>query len=508
MNRRGVLTLPTLRSPVGRLMPRGRTLPFSPADIAGLAVWAKADGALWQDTGRTTPATANLQPVAVWDDASGLGRHLTQATGTKQPLYMTNQRATLPAVRFDATDDWLQNIFTLNQPVTGFLVCRFPSTTNRYLLDGTGATAGTKGSVGSFSAGTARLHGGTALTTPTGWTANAWVVISWVLNGGSSEVYMNGALSVSGAAGANVMAGLTLASNSGLSGGSSGTDYGEVLLYSGALSTTNRQSVENYLLAKWMAPKEPYEVPGCTAWYRGDNPVYSDVGGTVVSSADGDPVALWTSKLGGAPANITQGVTSSPDRRPKFKPGLVNGKNAIRFDGVDDYLGTGTFLSSFITAATGVVYSVFRPNGFTQMGNEAANSYLADTLWSDVNAQSGLTMTGTTPLLHAWNSEVGATTAPVDVDYARQGVSAGQWYMHRWRHVGGVLTSKRSGAAEVSVASGNWTTTGAFRLGTNYNTAFFANMDLAELFCYNVDPSPADLAALELYLTQRYQLSW
>lgn len=41
---------------------------FSPLSIPGLKLWLKADGTLWQDSARTTPAIADGDPVG------GLGR--------------------------------------------------------------------------------------------------------------------------------------------------------------------------------------------------------------------------------------------------------------------------------------------------------------------------------------------------------------------------------------------------------------------------------------------------
>jgi hypothetical protein len=61
-----------------------------------LSAWWKADAIVASDD----------DPLAQWDDSTGNGRHLTQATGAFQPLYKTNLiNSTLPAVRFgrDAT---------------------------------------------------------------------------------------------------------------------------------------------------------------------------------------------------------------------------------------------------------------------------------------------------------------------------------------------------------------------------------------------------------------------
>jgi hypothetical protein len=45
---------------------------------------------LWQDSARTTPVTADGDPVGCIDDKSGNGFHLTQATSGKRPLYRTS----------------------------------------------------------------------------------------------------------------------------------------------------------------------------------------------------------------------------------------------------------------------------------------------------------------------------------------------------------------------------------------------------------------------------------
>jgi hypothetical protein len=45
--------------------------------------------------------------ISQWDDLSGNGRHLTQATGSKQPLYKTAIFGAAPAVRCDGVDDFL-----------------------------------------------------------------------------------------------------------------------------------------------------------------------------------------------------------------------------------------------------------------------------------------------------------------------------------------------------------------------------------------------------------------
>lgn len=83
---------------------------FSPLDLFGGAeagAWYDPSdlSTLWQDTAGTTAVTADGQSVARIDDKSGNGRHLTQSTSGKRPLYKTS--GGLHWLEFDGADDHL-----------------------------------------------------------------------------------------------------------------------------------------------------------------------------------------------------------------------------------------------------------------------------------------------------------------------------------------------------------------------------------------------------------------
>jgi hypothetical protein len=65
---------------------------FSPGDLADLEGWWDAD----EITG-----LSDTDPVAQWDDLSGNGRHMVQATSGKQPTFRTGILNGRPGVRFD-----------------------------------------------------------------------------------------------------------------------------------------------------------------------------------------------------------------------------------------------------------------------------------------------------------------------------------------------------------------------------------------------------------------------
>lgn len=68
-----------------------------PSDLANLIGWYRADA---------ITGLSDADPVGTWSDESGASNDLT-STGANRPTYKTNIQNTLPAVRFDGTDDWM-----------------------------------------------------------------------------------------------------------------------------------------------------------------------------------------------------------------------------------------------------------------------------------------------------------------------------------------------------------------------------------------------------------------
>ena len=62
-------------------------------------------------------------PVSTWPDRTANGFDLTSAT-INRPTYKTGIQNTLPAVRFDGTDNWMMNLSVgvRSQPITVFIV--------------------------------------------------------------------------------------------------------------------------------------------------------------------------------------------------------------------------------------------------------------------------------------------------------------------------------------------------------------------------------------------------
>jgi hypothetical protein len=104
-------------------------------------------------------------------------------------------------------------------------------------------------------------------------------------------------------------------------------DIAEVLVYNSALADSARQAVENYLNSKYHVITPP--VAGLQLWLRADS-------GLVLN---GQNVSRWKDVSG----NGNDALQPDTARQPFLVEKAVNGKPALRFDGVNDRLAfTGT----------------------------------------------------------------------------------------------------------------------------------------------------------------------
>lgn len=227
---------------------RGRaSLPFtSPADIAGLKLWLRAD----------TLALADNDPVALWPDSSGSGNDVAQSDGLKMPLFKTGILNGQPVVRFDGVDDTLfklaaggfsctqgHTIIAVLNPTTavsfGMAVVTNPAF-NELRQTGGGGAAEWMVPSGFFQVdGSEYLEGLWRIWTGTYNVASH--TIQLFINGVSQGTAVDaGPLSVSD---------IYLGSRADLYFWLG--DMAEVLVYDAALSATDRQNIEAYLAAKY-----------------------------------------------------------------------------------------------------------------------------------------------------------------------------------------------------------------------------------------------------------------
>lgn len=133
--------------------------PVSPDSVSGLKLWLKADGVLWQDAARTTPATADSAPVGCWDDASGVGNHFTQATAGNRPLLRTAIVNGHPVIRFDGSNDTLLTTTATGLDSASFTQLAVVKKSAAGSMDilGTGSSAGSGNTEWFFASDNPRL---------------------------------------------------------------------------------------------------------------------------------------------------------------------------------------------------------------------------------------------------------------------------------------------------------------------------------------------------------------
>lgn len=234
--------------------------PFKASTISGLRLWLKSDAGVFQNTALTTPATNDGDPVGGWQDQSGIGNHLTQATAGARPTLRTNAINGRPAIRGDGTDDYLTRSFTLDQPFHVFLATKLLGFVQYDSFfsgaQGTDATMvfTNDGSIGSGipTASTNYLMYCDSVGPSKEIFVNSTYIIESQFNGASSKLSLNNDSYSTGDVGSNVAAGFTLFTDT-ENAYHINADIGEVLVYNRILTASEIAIAQNYLNGRWGA---------------------------------------------------------------------------------------------------------------------------------------------------------------------------------------------------------------------------------------------------------------
>jgi hypothetical protein len=159
-----------------------------------------------------------------WYDQSGGGFHATQATNANQPPFTTSVRAKGAIGGAASTDCFLPFTGSIAQPFFVYAIVTVAATANRYLIGGTSAGA-TYIRVSSSFALTS-LWGSTLTIADGAVSANS---LANLVNGGSSKLYKNGSVLVSGANGSASLPSSARIGSGGTSASSWFTDGGATI---------------------------------------------------------------------------------------------------------------------------------------------------------------------------------------------------------------------------------------------------------------------------------------
>ena len=330
-------------------MPITRRDYFKPIQIGGCVLWL--DGA---DSSTIT----GTSPVTQWRDKSTSACSVFSSGGS--PTYTRTAALSLGCVSFNGSTDYLTiGNFTDLQPNTMFIIATLNSlsTNASYAFiaqsDDSGYPADGLGAAFFYyaSGGTPYLMpwaGITGATTnpPLYFSAGATYIYSVLFNGASSGVGYNGNFTSGVNPGTVGWKNLRLGANWPLNAFQS-INVAEVIFYSSALSTTQRQQVEAYLAQKWTLTSylptghpgltsvlyrgvtntltksvyytqfSPKSIPGASLWLDGADPA-----GNGVVPANNATVSTWVDKSGSG-NNASGGVS----------PTYNTSERAITFNG-------------------------------------------------------------------------------------------------------------------------------------------------------------------------------
>lgn len=238
---------------IGLGVTQGGGVIFGPSSVSGLQLDLNPALGTWQDNPGTVVATADGDPVKLWQDQSGQAHHVSAASDTVRPTLqtLTNGGKTFRTIRTDGTDDRLTAAFTLAQPCTLLIVAKRTGGTG---VDGyTDAQNANsfRGVYRNSSDTSLQLFAGSAFTVVTTSQAvlNAFICI---FNGASSVLNFNGAETTGGNVGASAGSGICL--GGGLGGNILGGDYARVLAWAGAVGSGDRTSLIAWARSNYGTP--------------------------------------------------------------------------------------------------------------------------------------------------------------------------------------------------------------------------------------------------------------
>ena len=233
------------------------------ADVAPLTTPPVAGYAAWYDASQITSPPANGGALANWNDLSGNGLTLAQATGAKQPVYYSTTTANLlnglPTVVFNGTGSSGQGMQTAGNvasanPVSVFLVAKTANPGNggfnqRPLVIPSTIQFNWDTTPTYYMFGpSAAISGGTVNT--------SWHILTGLLTATTGTMRLDSVQIATGAIGAAVTPNpITLGALAGVTSQYLNGAVAELIVYCGVtLTGAQVTSIESYLQNKWLAP--------------------------------------------------------------------------------------------------------------------------------------------------------------------------------------------------------------------------------------------------------------
>ncbi|MEY2564930.1 MAG: large repetitive protein [Verrucomicrobiota bacterium] len=240
----------------------GATLPMT-----GMKLWLRADFGVTKDGN-------NL--VSRWADQSATGNDATQTVSGNSPSFVPSGLVGKPVVRFNGSSGFMSGRLGLGTQMSMFAVAKSGAgsgykrviTNEGHFYLGTGVEGNFASFYGNGTWGLTQSH-------PAAFPANQFKILESI-NNGTDSAYLDGQLVE---ARANAMGAFVNGFELGRYPAGSqywDGDIVEVLIYDGALSSTDRQSVEAYLNGKYNGDSDGDGIPDLWEVNHGLNPLVND----------------------------------------------------------------------------------------------------------------------------------------------------------------------------------------------------------------------------------------
>jgi hypothetical protein len=393
-------------------------LVVSPPDIGGLS--------LWLDAADSTTLTLSGSTVTQWRDKSGNGRHAAQVgtgptRGSNAVVFSGSQVMSGSANYLHNSTNGTWSILSVFRPASLSVgnprILNYQGTPNRvaqmlYIESGTlttlswlsGEASLVQAFGGSIVSNTTYIAG--AVNTTSNLTAYRNGVAGTAVSHGAVTTISNGTYVLGGMAQGEDMF--------------NGSMY-EVLVYSNALTTTQRQQLESYLSRKWNVAVTPtavrYPKLAATHPYQLTLPVYRDF-----SPLDFDGLSLWLdaadqNSLTLSGSNVTTwadksgtGGTGTASGTVTYVSNAVNGRPALSFTGVSNSYIRGS------VSNTGTTFTCFAVATLNTGGNDQRILSLGAVGSVDYNSASyaaAIVRFGTSNAFYTYRNNSGTSTLNV-----------------------------------------------------------------------------------------------
>ena len=459
---------------------------------------------LWLDAADRSTITLSGSKVTQWNDKSGNGYNFTQSTSGNQPTYSVASLNTQNTITFTAAN----NTYLLGTASTNFIgtnslsmygVFKTNNATSGSSVFAKALYGGASGRIlyGYRDPGTPGMivfanSDGIAHDIPDTYTPGAWRMVGFVSDrsGWTNITYQNGVVAATKTITADTTTNLTngfpmlVGAYNNSSGGANPPQadryldgaVGELIIFSAALTTVQRQQVEGYLAHKWglagYAAVTPLSIPGCQLWLdAGDS---STITGTTT-------VTEWRDKSGNARhLGVGSGTTS-------YSSNAIQLTNSYMFvTSPVDLTKVTVFIVAKTTGGNNQPIFLGRPN--TNINRDSLEGF-------------GIYMDGTSAIRY-YGGEEGR-----NVSFA---TNTSNTTIFSFQTIGTAVSGKMSGVLQSSAtllytrtSTAQGFSIGAEWLGVSYGN-ITANASLYELIVFNSDVTPAQRQGIEDYLSTKW----